>query len=167
MDLALIFVLPIIVLIAFSGVSGAPWVPARSYDIERLLDDAEVTVGTRYVELGCGDGRLVVAAARRGAIAVGYELNPILWLVATLRCLGVAHASIRFGNFWRVSLHKADVVMVFLVPRTMPRLAQKAAAEMKSGARLVSYVFPIVGQKPELVRKSWRVYQPSKFQKTV
>lgn len=162
-DIALLLLLPLIVLIAFAGFSGAPWVPVRPFDVEDLLDDVRVGQGTQYLELGCGDGRLVKAAAQRGALAVGYELNPLLWLVAKLRCITTGNASIRFGNFWRVSLGEADVVMVFLVPRTMPRLAHKAQQEMKSKASLVSYVFPVIGQKSLLKRKSWLVYQPALF----
>lgn len=163
MDVVLIVFLLLAIMFAVTAVSGAPWVPVRAYDVEKLLDDAGVQKGTTYLELGCGDGRLVKAAAKRGAKAVGYELNPLLWLVAWLRCVGTPNARVRLGDFWRVDLHASDVVMAFLVPRTMPRLAKKAAAEMKPGARLVSYIFEIPGQKPKKRRKSWLVYEPSSF----
>jgi len=142
----------------YTSLSGAPWVPTRSFDVEDLLDDAKLKKGQLYIELGCGDGRLVRAAARRGATAIGYEFNPVLWLIAWLRLLFVKNTSIRFVNFWTVDLSKADVVMAFLVPRTMPRLAQKASKELKKSSRLVSYIFPIPGKKPSLKHRSWYVY---------
>ena len=156
----ILFVVGFLLLLGFliTSVSGAPWVPARSFDLQALLDDSNLKKGEHYIELGCGDGRLVRAAARRGAIAVGYELNPLLWLIAKLRVLGVQNAAVRFGDLWRVDLSSADVVLAFLVPRTMPRLHQKASRELKTSARLVSYIFPIEGKKPLLHNRSWYIY---------
>lgn len=173
MNVVLIVFTLLAVMFAVTAISGAPWVPVRAYDVEKLLDDAGVTKGTTYLELGCGDGRLVQAAARRGARAVGYELNPLLWLIAKARCLRTPGATVRLGDFWRVNLGQLpaqrnakdartiDVVMAFLVPRTMPRLGLKAAQEMHSSARLVSYVFEIPGVKPAKKGSSWLVYKPA------
>lgn len=143
---------------AISSISGAPWVPARSFDIEVLLDDVHVRSGDVYIELGCGDGRLVRAAARRGAIAIGYELNPLLWLFAWLGSIRFKNAHIRFGNFWNQDISQADIVMAFLVPRTMPRLGTKVSHEMKKGSRLVSYIFPIPDVKHTRKHRSWYIY---------
>ena len=155
----LIILLLIAVIFMVTGLSGAPWVPARSFDVERLLDDVNLQKGQVFYELGCGDGRLVVAAAARGAVAVGYELNPLLWVIAWVRCLRYPTAKVKLANLWTVDLSKADVVMAFLVPRTMPRLHRKAKAELKSTALLVSYIFPIVGKKALPSRGSWHIYR--------
>lgn len=159
MQVVLIILLLLALFCAFTAVSGAPWVPTRQFDVEQLLDDAGVTVGTHYLELGCGDGRLLAAAARRGATVVGYELNPILWLVAWLRNMGTPNTAVCFGDFWRSDLGSADVIMAFLVPRTMPRLGLKADTEIKSSARLVSYIFEMPGRKPYKRGKSWLIYK--------
>ena len=156
----IVFIIVFVLLLGFtvSSVSGAPWVPARSYDLNTLLDDSNIKSGELYIELGCGDGRLVRAAAKRGAEAIGYELNPVLWLVAWLGCIRHPHTHIRLGNFWTKDLSQADVVMAFLVPRTMPRLGRKADTEMKKGARLVSYIFPIPKKKHSRKHRSWYIY---------
>ena len=156
----IVFALAFFLLIGFliSSVSGAPWVPARKYDLEVILDDVKLQKNEKYLELGCGDGRLVRAAARRGAHAVGYELNPVLWFIAWLRSIGHKNETIKLGNFWKVDLRTADVVMAFLVPRTMPRLERKADAQMKKSARLVSYIFPMPNKKPSFKHKSWYIY---------
>lgn len=146
-----------------TSISGAPWVPARSFDIEKLLDDVKLKKGDVFYELGCGDGRLVKAAAARGAQAIGYELNPFLWVVAWLRCLGQPNTTVMLGDLWKADLSKADVVMAFLVPRTMPKLDRKAATELKPSALLVSYIFPIVSKKTAHTSSgSWHVYRYAK-----
>jgi ribosomal protein L11 methylase PrmA len=154
-----IFLLLIVgLMFALTGISGAPWVPARKFDLEPLLKDAGLKKGDLYIELGCGDGRLLAAAADHGATAVGYELNPILWLVAYLRNIRRHQVSVRFGDLWKADLSNADVVMAFLMARTLPRL-EKKAMELKSGARLVSYIFPLSHHKAIKHGKSWFVYQ--------
>lgn len=158
--MTILFIFVFLILLGFlvSSVSGAPWVPARKVDVEKILDDVGLKKGEQYVELGCGDGRLVRAAAGRGAIAVGYELNPLLWFIAWISTLNQKNAHVKFGNFWNVNVSRADVVMAFLVPRTMPRLGIKANKEMKKSSRLVSYIFPIPHKTYTQKYKSWYVY---------
>ncbi len=143
---------------AISGPLGAPWVPTFKRDVEQVLNDADVKAKTRYVELGCGDGRLVAAAARRGAEATGYEINPVLWLIAWCRNLRYKNAHIRLGNFWNHSLSKYEVVVTFLMPKFMPRLESKMAKELTARSMLVSYVFPLPHKKPSKKRHHWFVY---------
>ena len=67
------------------------------------------------------------------------------------------------GDLWKADLSKADVVMAFLVPRTMPKLDRKAATELKPSALLVSYIFPIVSKKTAHTSSgSWHVYRYAK-----
>ena len=144
---------------AFAAVSGAPWVPVFRRDLESVLDDVELKSGETLLELGCGDGRLLAAAARRGAHAVGYEINPFLVLFAKIRLLPYKNAQARFGDLWRVDTSQSDVVMTFLVPRTMPKLKRKVLREMKPGSRLVSYIFALPGVQATISRHHWFVYR--------
>jgi SAM-dependent methyltransferase len=159
MLILLIIVLLGLLSFAISGPLGAPWVPTFKTDVKQVLDDAGVKKGTRYVELGCGDGRLVAAAAARGAHAVGYEINPVLWLYATIRNLRYKNAHISFGNFWRHDLKNADAVVAFLMPKFMLRLESKASAELSPGSCLVSYVFALPSTKPLKKGDHWFVYK--------
>lgn len=156
----LFLVAAIIVLVAFaiSGPLGAPWVPARKKDVEGIMNDIKLQKGQTYIELGCGDGRLVAAAARQGAIAIGYEINPILYIVATLRNVRNPSAHVRFGNFWKKDLSSATVVMAFLMPKFMLRLESKVNTELKPSAKLICYVFPLPTKKPSIKRHHWFVY---------
>ncbi len=133
--------------------------PARSHDVKKLLPELKITPETQYIELGCGEGRVIREAAKAGAQAVGYELNPVLWAIAWLRCLPFPNAHVRLANFWSADLSGADIVMVFLVPRTMQRLAEIASRQMKPGSRLISYVFALPGHRPKRTIKPWLMYQ--------
>jgi len=157
-----ILVLVLLLLIGFliGGLMGAPWVPSRRIDVEAMLDAAKLNRGQRFVELGCGDGRLVAAAVKRGAYAIGYEINPLLWFIAMLRVARLyPRAQVRLANFWPRPLIEADVVMVFLMPKFMPRLAAKAKNELKPGARLISYVFEVPGKRPIIKTDHWLIYK--------
>lgn len=159
MLILIIIVLLLLLGFAVSGPMGAPWVPTFKRDVEAVLDDAGVTKKSRYIELGCGDGRLVAAAARRGAQATAYEINPLLWLVAWCRNLRHKNAHIRLGNFWPQSLNEYDVVVTFLMPKFMQRLEDKTTKELAKGAVLVSYVFALPHKKPAQKRHHWFIYQ--------
>lgn len=159
--MAIILILGLIILVGFaiSGPMGAPWVPTFTRDVETVLDDVGVNSKSHYIELGCGDGRLVAAAAKRGAQATGYEINPLLWLVAWCRNLKYKNAHVRYGNFWKQSLSGYDVVVVFLMPRFMQRLEDKTTKELTKGSRLLSYVFPLPSKKPAKKADHWFVYK--------
>ncbi len=152
----------LVILAGFSvaGLVGAPWLPTRSRDVEQLLDDAKLKSGQLFLELGCGDGRLVVAAAKRGAKVIGYEINPFLWLIAALRTLRYyPRAKVRLGSFWQIDLAEADVVMIFLIQRFMKRFENKAQSQMKSGSTLVCYIYRLPTKRPIKNTSHWFVYR--------
>ena len=123
---------------------GAPFLPIRRPDVEAALDLAEVTAGQTVVDLGSGDGRLLLAAARRGAHGVGYEINPLLWLwslAATWRYRQLI--TIHLGDLWQAKFGDCDVVYVFMVQRYINRLDRKLARELKRPTKVVSYVFEL------------------------
>ncbi len=143
-----------------AAISGAPWLPTRQRHIAQMLKDAGLKPGEVFIELGSGDGRVLVEAAKDGAKVTGYEINPALYLYSLARILvSRSSAKVRLANFWQKDLFGADVVMTFLVPRTMPRLAKKLEEELKPGARLISYSFNLPGKKPALQKKAWQVYK--------
>jgi SAM-dependent methyltransferase len=160
MEIILGFLLIITLVFAVAAVSGAPWVPAFKRDLEAVLDDSALKPNELFVELGCGDGRLLAAAAKRGSRAIGYEINPLLYVISLVRTWKHRKlVTIKLRNFWSADISNADVVMVFLVPRTMPRLKLKINKEMKKGARLVSYIFELHETKPLIKRHHWLVYK--------
>lgn len=138
-----IIALPVLATFAYAGVRGAPWVPTWGKDVERFLRLAQIKSGERFYDLGCGDGRLVRAAADAGAIATGFECSLLPYVLAILR-VG-RRGSVRYADLWHVSLADADVVYCFLMPQVYPRLKEKLERECRPGTRVILYVWPMAG----------------------
>lgn len=151
--LAVIGVLVVLALTAYAAWLGAPWLPTPRAAIEAALDAAGVGPRDVVVDVGTGDGRVLLAAARRGASAVGYELSPFLWLVAWLRSRPFRRlVRVRFADGFRADLSAATVVFAFLRPATMPRLA--ATLKRQQGTKnltLLAYAFPLPSRTPARV----------------
>lgn len=141
------------------GLFGAPWVPARGRDVQGLIDQLELGPSKQFVDLGCGDGRFVRAAAKTGAISVGYEINPLLCLWAKLRLWRQPHAQVHWGNFWQHDLGSADVVAAFIMPKFMARLEAKLLAETRPGTVAILYVYKFPVLKPELYIHNSYIYR--------
>jgi SAM-dependent methyltransferase len=146
----LIFGLILLLAAAFGGVLlvGAPYLPTLNKQVETALDLLDLKPGQTLLELGCGDGKVLLAAARHGLTVVGYELNPFLVLVARLRTWRYRRqVQVRWGNFWRANWPPADGVFVFLLDRFMSRLDEKLQS-LHQPVRLVSFAFQIPGRQP-------------------
>ncbi len=143
----LIFFLVIIACFSFVLLFGAPYLPTHNKSAHIALDLLELKPGDNFFELGCGDGRVLILAAKRGYKCVGWELNPIIYLVAKVRTAKYKNVSVKFGSFWEQNLSKADGVYVFLLDKYMQKLDKKLTQEMMSGAKLASYAFKIKGKK--------------------
>jgi ribosomal protein L11 methylase PrmA len=121
---------------------GAIYDPSSHHMTELIVDTAEVLPGERAVDLGSGDGRVVIALAKRGAEAHGYEVNPILVLISrrNIRCAGLkGKAFIHWRSFWAADLSSFDIVTVFQVGFIMGRLESKLTRELSPKARIVSH----------------------------
>ena len=119
--------------------------------VERMIDLAKVAPGDRLVDLGCGDGRIVIAAARRGAEACGVDIDPnlIAEARAAVRQAGVEDR-VRFveGDLFGVDLGDFDVVTLYLLGHVNRWLAGKLRRELAPGARVVGLDFPMPGWEP-------------------
>ena len=106
--------------------------------------------GQVFYDLGCGDGRLLIAATEQEAKAVGYEINPLLALLAWLRTRRRSQpVKVVWGNFWKADITDADAVFIFLIDRHMARLDKFLRRQLRGGlVKVVSYGFKIPGKKP-------------------
>ncbi|HUC87434.1 MAG TPA: hypothetical protein VMR75_03925 [Candidatus Saccharimonadales bacterium] len=123
---------------------GAPFLPVFRRDALTALDLAQLQPGQTIIDLGSGDGRLLLAAAKRGATAIGYEINPLLVVWSKLVTWRYRRlVTIRWADMWRVTLPPADVIYTFLLDRYMQRLDRKLTAEVTTSTIVVSYVFKL------------------------
>lgn len=140
---------------------GAPFVPSGRKTAERMLELGGVRPGEWLVDLGSGDGRIVIAAARRGMFARGVELNPWLvwWSRWRARLAGVQdRAAFSCGNLWSFNCQPFDAVTVYGLGPIMLRLERKLLAELTPGARVVSHAFKFPNWKPSKVEERVYVY---------
>lgn len=129
---------------------GAPYLPTKKKTVEDVFRLADIRPGQTLLELGSGDGRLLLAAARQGTYAIGYELNPLLvlwsWLI-TLRYR--KYVKIHWGNYWLAKWSKTDVIYVFLLQKYMSKLDKKIVQTYAGRkVKLVSLAFTIPNRKP-------------------
>lgn len=123
--------------------------------VEAMLDLAAVKSGERLIDLGSGDGRIVLAAARRGAEAMGVEIDAELVERARRRAeLEGLQAKARFarGDLFEAVIRDADVVSLYLLTSLNQRLRPKLLNELKPGARVVSHAFDMGDWAPDAQR---------------
>lgn len=136
--------------------SGQPgkdvvWVPTDQGLVDRMLDMARVTADDYLVDLGSGDGRTVITAAKRGARALGIEYNPDMVALSrrAAEAEGVAErAEFRQGDIFEADFSQATVVTLFLLPDLNLRLRPTLLA-MKPGTRIVSNTFTMGDWVPD------------------
>jgi predicted RNA methylase len=124
--------------------------------VDKMLELAEIRPDDVVYDLGCGDGRIVVAAAKKhGVKAVGIEIDPKVAEQArdNVRKEGVGHlVSIVEGDIFETDFRDATVVMLYLLPelnvKLMPQLSR-----LRPGSRIVSHSFDMKGARPERVEK--------------
>ena len=125
------------------------WVPSSPAVIETMLDLARVTPNDLVVDLGSGDGRIVIAAAKRGSRALGVEYEADMVALARRNAAeqGVAdRATFVQGDMFEADFSGATVLALFLLPENLKRLAPKFA-QLAPGTRIVSNTYRIEGWK--------------------
>ena len=127
------------------------WVPTPPELVEKMLDMAKVTPQDFVMDLGSGDGRNIIAAAKRGARAVGVEYTPEMVEFSNRKAAeaGVAgKATFVRGDMYEADISKATVMALFLLPDNLARLKPKFLA-LKPGSRLVLNTFAIPEWTPD------------------
>jgi precorrin-6B methylase 2 len=130
-----------------------PFVPTTDEAVAAMLKLAGVTKTDVVYDLGCGDGRIVVAAAKTyGARAVGIDINPVRISEAkeNARTAGVEKL-VRFeeNDLFQADIHEATVVTLFLLQSVNLKLRPKLLQELKPGTRVVSNTFDMGDWKPD------------------
>ena len=141
---------------------GAIFLPSHSQAVLKIVQASGAGPGRKIVDLGSGDGRLVIALAKTGAQVDGFEINPILiwWSRLRIKKTGlVDRARIYQRNFWSVNLSEYDTVVLFGTTHIMQRLENKLKSELHKGSLVVSNVFQFPGLEEMKNDKGIYVYR--------
>jgi len=131
------------------------WVPTAEALVEKMLDLAKITPQDVVMDLGSGDGRNVIGAAKRGARAVGFEFNPQMVELsrANAKKAGVAdRATFVEGDMYEADISKATALVLFLLPVNLEKLTPKFL-DLKPGTRIVDNTFAIPGWEPDVTER--------------
>ena len=147
-----------------------PYVPARSDKVLTIIKLANIKSGDIAIDLGSGDGRLLFAAAKEGAHAIGYEINPFLVLLTRIKAqllhlrgggiappqrgkghLGGGQISVKRQNLWQADLKDADVIFVYGRQKTMQKFQDFVYKNARRGTRIIvnsDLTIPFPTKKP-------------------
>jgi len=135
-----------------------PYVPTAESLVESMLDLAQVGPNDVLYDLGCGDGRIVIAAARRGARGVGVDIDRLRVREGHWNAdrAGVTDR-VRFvrDSLYDVDLRPATVVTLFLLPSINKNLRPKLLRELRTGSRIVSNYFDMADWPPDARNEAW------------
>ena len=128
-----------------------PYVPTPQVVVDKMLEMGKVREGDMLYDLGCGDGRIVVTAAKKGARGVGIDIDPVRIQEAkqNARQAGVSdRVEFRVGDLFQADFSPATVVTLYLLPEINRRLRPQLWRQLKVGTRVVSHAFDMGDEWP-------------------
>jgi len=139
---------------------GGEWVPTPQNIVNRMLKAAQVNEDDTVYDLGSGNGKIVLSAAKLGANAIGIELDPLRVLISKIKIklAGLNNAKVELGDLYKANIRDASVVTLFLLPKTMEKIETKMRKDLRKGTRIVSYRFVFKGWKPVKIDKTNKIY---------
>jgi phospholipid N-methyltransferase len=156
--IAVIFVFWVI----WTDIIGAGWEPTSKILVRKMLEIAEVNSEDILYDLGSGDGRIIIEAARKyHANAIGIEADPLRYIWSKLMILlyGVNQkVKVIWGNFFNKDITNATVVTLFLSSKANQQLKTKLQNELKPGTRIVSYYWTFHEWEPVKEDKKDKIY---------
>lgn len=126
--------------------TGIPWAKIPKENIDKIFKEIDLPKNSLIYDLGCGDGRVILAAEKFGFRARGLELSLYPYLKAWLKILiGRSRAEVKRQDFYKENLSQADAVFIFLTGQALIRLERKLKYELKPSATIISYGFVLPG----------------------
>lgn len=140
------------IILVKSIIGGAPYAPTKPKTVAAMIQQLNIQPGDKAVDIGSGDGRLVIALAKAGAEAHGYETNPMLvwWSRYLIKRAGVQdRAFIHAESFWDISLSSFSVVTLFGMTHIMERLSEKLRTELPLHATIAVNTYILRNWEPD------------------
>lgn len=136
-----------------SVIFGSPYVMVDKPTIRQALKLAELKKREMLYDLGCGNGDVLIEAAKKGAKATGFEISPYCYLWAKIKTAKYRNIKIHYQNIFPADISQADVIYCYLMPKILEKLGPKFQRELKVGTRVVSIGFPIKKMEKKLEQK--------------
>ena len=134
---------------------GSPWHQISRSDLKRALDFCGAHAGERIFDLGSGDGRVLITAAKDyGLVGTGIEIDPIKVWLANLRVrLTGAQEKVKIvrANIFDADYRKADILFIYLTHQAIDKLFPEILDQLKPNAKIICYRFCIKGMTPDKV----------------
>ena len=157
-----VFIIGVAVWILWPMVIGAQWVPTPKDVVRKMLSLADVGQGDTLIDLGSGDGRIILLAAQQfGASAFGIEADPLRVLITRIRIRlkGLEdQVEVIWGNFFKSDLSAASVVTIYQSTEINRKLKQQLEEQLHPETRVVTYSFIFEGWEPVKVDESTKLY---------
>lgn len=135
-----LFLIVSTVMLLFDLLLELPYVSTNRKKIQTIMDFAKIKKGETVVDLGSGDGRLLIASAQKGAKAVGYELNPFLIIIALIhsKLEGLSsEVEVKKENLWKADLKVADVIFVYSLKKSIKKFEDFIYKNAQKGTRVI------------------------------
>lgn len=167
MSLILVVVILIICFLALSWFAGtdAPYVPTKNPKLIQVLKLAGVKKGANFFELGSGDGRVVLQAAKLGANSYGIEQSWLRVLYSryqahslALHLRGVA-VNFYHGDIFKKTYKDADIIYIYLLPKGIAKLEKKLPKELKKRSKIITQTYHFFNLKPIKIIGEFQIYQ--------
>lgn len=128
------------------------YVPTPDTVVDAMLDMGNLCNLDLLLDLGCGDGRIPIRAAQRGATAIGVDIDPRL--IARSRANAISSGTenkvdFQVQNLFEAELSKVTIVTLYLGHQLNRRLQPKLQSELRPGSRIVSHSFPMIDWEPD------------------
>ena len=150
----------VFVLFTFVILFGAPFLPTLKKNVKPAIKLIDLKPGQTLLELGSGDGRVLLEAAQAGLNVVGYELNPILYVISWVRTRRYRkQVKIVLGNYWNKKWPEADGIFVFLLHRYMKKLNTRIVQTYDKPIKLVSFAFKIPNRVEDTEKQGLYLYK--------
>ncbi len=138
-----------------------PYFQTSRYRVATMVELAKIKQGDVVADLGSGDGRIVIAFAKKGAASHGYEIDNALRKLSeeNIKKENISNAFIHNKDFWQEDLSKYSIICCYPMPGVMGRLEKKLKTELKPGARVLLNYFPFLHWKEKKIKDNIYLYQ--------
>jgi SAM-dependent methyltransferase len=139
----------------YSSSMGSPYVPSKQKEVDFILKEAGLKKGKIFLELGCGDGRMVrTAVVKYGVYGIGIDINPVIIFYAKIiaKTQKINNLELRVENIFNAKLDNADYIYLFLMPDLLKKIMPLMKKQMKKNTLVISHGFKLIGWEKYLIK---------------